>query len=54
VSPYAAPARVETMQGLPPAFIAVGTLDLFLEENIGYGGDKPGHRSAGGLLSVAE
>lgn len=36
VSPYAAPARVETMQGLPPAFIAVGTLDLFLEENIDY------------------
>jgi acetyl esterase/lipase len=36
VSPYAAAARAEDLAGLPPAFIAVGTLDLFLEENIEY------------------
>lgn len=36
VSPYAAPARAEDLAGLPPAYIAVGALDLFLEENIEY------------------
>ncbi|MFA6117597.1 MAG: alpha/beta hydrolase [Sphingomonas sp.] len=36
VSPYAAPARCEDLSGLPPAFIAVGDLDLFLEENLEY------------------
>ena len=36
VSPYAAAARAEDLAGLPPAYIAVGTLDLFLEENIEY------------------
>lgn len=36
VSPYAAPARAENLAGLPPTFIAVGALDLFLEENIEY------------------
>ena len=35
-SPYAAAARAEDLAGLPPAYIAVGTLDLFLEENIEY------------------
>jgi acetyl esterase/lipase len=35
-SPYAAAARAEDLAGLPPAHIAVGTLDLFLEENIEY------------------
>jgi triacylglycerol lipase len=33
---YAAPARAENLAGLPPAFIGVGTLDLFLEENMEY------------------
>lgn len=33
---YAAPARAETVAGLPPTFIAVGALDLFLEEDIAY------------------
>lgn len=37
VPPYAAAARAEDLSGLPPAFIAVGALDLFLEENIEYG-----------------
>ena len=36
VSPYAAAARAENLAGLPPAFIAVGTLDLFLEEDLEY------------------
>jgi acetyl esterase/lipase len=35
-SPYAAAARAEDLTGLPPAYIGVGTLDLFLEENIEY------------------
>lgn len=36
VSPYAAAARAESLAGLPPAFIATGSLDLFLEENLDY------------------
>ncbi len=36
VSPYAAAARAESLEGLPPTFINVGTLDLFLEEDMEY------------------
>ncbi len=36
VSPYAAPARAEDLAGLPPAYINVGDLDLFLDEDIDY------------------
>lgn len=36
VSPLAAVARVEDLSGLPPAFISVGSLDLFLDEDIDY------------------
>src|SRR6266568_1756294 len=36
VSPYAAPARAESLAGLPPTFIGTGALDLFLEENMEY------------------
>ncbi len=36
VSPYAAAARAEDVSGLPPAYIAVGELDLFLDEDIEY------------------
>jgi acetyl esterase/lipase len=36
VSPYAAAARATDLSGLPPAYIAVGALDLFLEEDMGY------------------
>ena len=36
VPPDAAPARVADLTGLAPAFIAVGALDLFLEENLEY------------------
>jgi triacylglycerol lipase len=34
---YAAAARATDLTGLPPAFISVGALDLFLEENLEYG-----------------
>jgi acetyl esterase/lipase len=36
VSPYAAAARGTDLTGLPPAYIPVGDLDLFLDENIIY------------------
>jgi acetyl esterase/lipase len=36
VSPYAAAARATDLHGLPPAYIAVGDLDLFVDENITY------------------
>lgn len=36
VSPYAAAARAEDLSGLPPTFISVGSLDLFLEEDLEY------------------
>ena len=35
-SEYAAPARADDLAGLPPAYISVGALDLFLEEDIEY------------------
>ena len=36
VSPYAAAARATDLKDLPPAYIAVGGLDLFLDESITY------------------
>jgi acetyl esterase/lipase len=36
VSPYAAPGRAVDLTALPPAFIGVGALDLFLEEDLEY------------------
>jgi acetyl esterase/lipase len=36
ISSYAAAARADNLAGLAPAFIAVGALDLFLDENIAY------------------
>lgn len=36
VSSYAAATRATDLSGLPPAYIAVGTLDLFLDEDIEY------------------
>lgn len=32
----AVPARVDNLAGLPPTFIGVGALDLFVEENVEY------------------
>ena len=34
VSPYAAAARAESLVGLPPTWIGVGTLDLVFEEDV--------------------
>jgi len=36
VSPYAAASRATDLTNLPPAFIPVGALDLFVDENIEY------------------
>lgn len=36
VSPYASPAIVEDLSGLPPAYINVGELDMFLDEDVAY------------------
>ena len=36
VSEYSAPARREDVTGLPPAWIGVGTLDLFHDEDLEY------------------
>ena len=36
VPPYAAPARAEDLTGLPPAFIDVGTAEIFRDEDIEY------------------
>jgi acetyl esterase/lipase len=36
VSPYAAPARAESLAGLPPTYLSTGSLDLFLEEDLEY------------------
>ena len=36
VSPYAAASRAADLKGLAPAYIPVGDLDLFLDENITY------------------
>jgi acetyl esterase/lipase len=35
-SGHASASRAATLEGLPPAYIAVGDLDLFVEENIDY------------------
>jgi acetyl esterase/lipase len=36
VSPYAAPARAESLAGLAPAYVMVGDLDIFRDEDIAY------------------
>ncbi len=36
VSPYAAAARATDLNGLPPAYVTVGTEDLFRDEDIHY------------------
>ena len=36
VSPYASPARADDLRGLPPAYINVGDLDMFMDEDIAY------------------
>jgi acetyl esterase/lipase len=36
VSPYAAPARATDLSGLPPAFVDVGSVEIFRDEDIAY------------------
>jgi acetyl esterase len=36
IPPTAAPARAEDLSGLAPAFLAIGDIDAFLDENIDY------------------
>lgn len=36
VPAYAAPARAESLAGLPPTWIGVGTFDLFHDEDVAY------------------
>lgn len=36
VSPYAAPARATDLSGLPPAYVEVGSVDVFRDEDIDY------------------
>ena len=36
VSPYAAPARAQELAGLPPAYVEVGELDAFRDEDVQY------------------
>jgi acetyl esterase/lipase len=36
VSPYAAPARATDLSGLPPAFVDVGSVDTFRDEDVTY------------------
>ncbi|MVF13441.1 alpha/beta hydrolase [Ketobacter sp. MCCC 1A13808] len=38
VPPYASPARRENLSGLPPAWIGVGDIDLFYQEDCDYAG----------------
>lgn len=54
VSPYAAPARAESLAGLPPTFVDVGALETFRDEDVDYarriwqdGGDAELHVWAG-------
>jgi len=35
-SPYAAASRADNLSGLPPAYICVGSIDLFRDEDIAY------------------
>ncbi|GAA3722149.1 acetyl esterase/lipase [Spinactinospora alkalitolerans] len=36
VSPYAAPARADDLSGLPPAFVDVGSVETFRDEDVAY------------------
>ena len=36
VSPYCSPATAGDLSGLPPTYIHIGAIDLFLEESLDY------------------
>lgn len=38
VSPYAAPSRATDLAGLPPTYVAVGTMDGFHDEDVAFAG----------------
>jgi len=42
VPPAAAPARATDLTGLAPAFLAIGDVDGFLDENLDYAAGCPG------------
>lgn len=52
VSPLAAPARCDDLSGLPPAWIGVGTHDLFFDEDVAYAAKLREARVAVDLLEV--
>lgn len=35
-SPYAAPARATNLEGLPPTYLEIGNVDIFLDETLKY------------------
>lgn len=37
VEPYAAPLRAEDLSGLPPAYVGVGAVDMFMDDDLEYG-----------------
>lgn len=56
VSPYAAPARATDLSGLPPAFVELGSAELFRDEGVAYasriwaaGGEAELHVWNGGI-----
>jgi acetyl esterase/lipase len=53
VSPYAAPARRNDLTGLPPAWIGVGTFDLFFAEDTDYA-TRLDHSSVDVQLDIIE
>jgi acetyl esterase/lipase len=61
VSPYAAPARATDLSGLPPAFIDVGSVETFRDEDLDYaariwraGGDAELHVWPGAFHGFTE
>lgn len=61
VSPYAAPARMRDLSGLAPAFIEVGSAEVFRDESVDYamriwevGGEAELHVWAGGFHSYPD
>lgn len=61
VSPYAAPSRMQDLSGLPPAYLEVGSAEVFRDESVDYatriwevGGEAELHVWAGGYHSYAD
>lgn len=61
VSPYASPTRMADLSGLPPAYIEVGSAEVFRDESVDYatriwavGGEAELHVWAGGFHSYPD